>query len=88
MEVILRVQLHPNIQLYAQEYNTKACTPLIGLLSSDWSFELNKISHRHITMGASYVTIVKAVMGVCFCWLIALILDWLLSVTYIKLLTN
>ena len=50
-------------------------------LSFDWSFELNRISHRHITMEASYVTIDKAVLGRCICWLIALIMNWLLSAT-------
>ena len=35
-------------------------------------------------MEASYVTIDKAVFCWCICWLIALTMDWLLSVTYIN----
>ena len=59
-------------------------THLIWLLSFDCSFELNRTSHSHITMEAAYVTIDKDVFCWCICWLIALIMDWLLSVAYIN----
>ena len=39
-------------------------------------------------MEASSVIIDKAVLGWCIFWLIALIMDWLLSVTYINQLTG